>query len=705
MKHASSVQNVVTMENTSSSKEKKWARYAFSFLLFLLVFAFSACTDDNDGLAPRKIIANFDGTCVTVSVQDFKHVYVNDSTSQPTSNILVVSKEYQMTWSHGDSMGIFCSQKRHEPFAFLGKYDAKAGIFGSNVKNDSASVQSLAYFPFRTDSIVTEELVPVSLQYQVQAGNNSTAHLHKYDFMTGKGVWDEEQGLVTFQMQHQVAVLHFDLNVPDTAQITKVLVVMNQEVPVHALANLTDSTSVAVNEMPYYSLDVEDVSLKPGQDLNAYVAVSPLNMAGKNFEVVAFDEDAQAYSCLLKGENFEKGNFYHYTDTLQTDSAYSGIVAVSLIDVVTKDGELPTCDEIEAPKGSMGTSITNVNKVKSRLKIFTVTGENIYDSGDYKKDESGMTIKVRGNTSAQNPDKYPYKIKLQKKADLLFCNDSVSHTDKNWVLLKPNFNTMIGYEVSKFIGMEFVPQAKLVNVWMNGKNMGNYILSESIERNEKCRINVDKSTGFIIERDAYWWNEDVYFNTPSFDPKSFAFTFKYPDPDDVTPAQVEKIQKMIEEMENSISEGHYPQYIDVSSFATWLLGQDILGTSDAGGTNMYFAKYDNTSHSKITMPVMWDFDAIGNQYDKWSTMHTIKQFSYFPQLLTSQNKSFLHAYQAKWNAVHTTLCSHMENYMEQVQQSPESKGWGTEYLQEQLERWRDWFADRIIWLEIKIDEL
>ena len=39
-----------------------------------------------------------------------------------------------------------------------------------------------------------------------------------------------------------------------------------------------------------------------------------------------------------------------------------------------------------------------------------------YDSGDYVDGESGMTLKIRGNTSAWQLRK-PYKIKLQKKAD------------------------------------------------------------------------------------------------------------------------------------------------------------------------------------------------------------------------------------------------------------------------------------------------
>lgn len=36
------------------------------------------------------------------------------------------------------------------------------------------------------------------------------------------------------------------------------------------------------------------------------------------------------------------------------------------------------------------------------------------------------------------------------------------------------------------------------------------MLSETVERNKDCRINVAK-TGYIIESDPFWWNEDLYF--------------------------------------------------------------------------------------------------------------------------------------------------------------------------------------------------
>lgn len=81
--------------------------------------------------------------------------------------------------------------------------------------------------------------------------------------------------------------------------------------------------------------------------------------------------------------------------------------------VNTVNGEEPTYERVDHPDGYFGSSITNVTKVNGRM--FMMEGnDTLYDSGD-----EGMTIRVRGNTSAVLFLKKPYKIKLNKKADLL----------------------------------------------------------------------------------------------------------------------------------------------------------------------------------------------------------------------------------------------------------------------------------------------
>jgi len=64
-----------------------------------------------------------------------------------------------------------------------------------------------------------------------------------------------------------------------------------------------------------------------------------------------------------------------------------------------------------------------------------------------------------------------------------------------------------------------------VNVLLNGDYRGIYMLSEAVNCNPDCRIDVDKEADYIFEWDAYWWNEDLYFESLYGN----KYTFKHPD--------------------------------------------------------------------------------------------------------------------------------------------------------------------------------
>ena len=294
------------------------------------------------------------------------------------------------------------------------------------------------------------------------------------------------------------------------------------------------------------------------------------------------------------------------------DLSFIKSLGLQVVSITTQNGELPTCDYAEAPEGCMGFTCINQTKVPCRI-VITMLNDTLYDSGEYEKSVSGATIKINGNTSSFQNNK-PYKLKLQKKADLLIRNDN-KYKDKNWRLLKEAYTlkTMIGLKVNELIGLPWTPRYRPCNVFLNGDYQGCYLLIESVERNSDCRLDVDKKTGYIVERDAYWWKEEYYFSTNYFEPyKGYRWTWKYPDEEDVTPEQENYIKNYINQAEESIKNGTYEKYIDVMSFARWMLAHDIMGTWDSGGSNLYVMKYDNTENSLLQMANMWDFDTIFN---------------------------------------------------------------------------------------------
>lgn len=109
--------------------------------------------------------------------------------------------------------------------------------------------------------------------------------------------------------------------------------------------------------------------------------------------------------------------------------------------ITTIDGEEPTFDIVYPPEGGTGVGICNRTKVMGRMVMTTGT-DTLYDSGEWAEGTSGMSIKVRGNTSAASAkEQLPYKIKLVKKADLLMRGSKV-HKHKDWVLLRGTWKSV-----------------------------------------------------------------------------------------------------------------------------------------------------------------------------------------------------------------------------------------------------------------------
>ncbi len=388
---------------------------------------------------------------------------------------------------------------------------------------------------------------------------------------------------------------------------------------------------------------------------------------------------------------------------------------IPLLSITTVNGEIPTFDYVSAPQGCIGASITNATKVPNRT-VITLAGDTLYDSGSYIKNISGATIKIRGNTSAYNR-KRPYKLKLQKKADLLCRTDTtIDYSDDDWILIHTKENllkTEIGFMFNKLLNLQWTPSCRYVNVLLNGEYKGIYLLSESVERNADCRINVDKNSGFLFEYDPYWWNEDFYIKSRFY----LNWTFKYPDSKDLTLAQTDYFERTINLMEKSLRDGTYPEYIDVASFASWCLAHDFLGTEDGGGSNVYLTKFDSTSQTKIKMGCLWDFDAIGRRADKWATVHSWDG-SFFYLLFNSINPDFVNNYIRLWEEQGDYIHSELSNWFDQYENSALAHSLekyltydtqvshiNYETINEQIDIMRNWFDTRHIWLDDAVEDL
>lgn len=394
-------------------------------------------------------------------------------------------------------------------------------------------------------------------------------------------------------------------------------------------------------------------------------------------------------------------------------------LGLPLVEIETDEGLIPTAENADHPNGSSGWSITNVSRVSGRLRVWNDNGELEYDSGSYVEDVSGMVIKLRGNNSARRAQK-PYNIKLQHKADLLNRGDDSKYKDKHWLLLKEDnnsLNTPIGFKVNELLGMMWTPAYRFVNVMMNGKYIGVYLLSESVRRNDSARLNIDSETGFLIERDIYWWNTNRWFQTSYVKGQHSRFTFKYPDADEILANRELRIKKAMEDVDYAVLNGNYEDVIDVESFVGWVLGHDILGTSDAGGSNQFYIKKSDDANDKVKMPLLWDFDTSYCTPDEWSMLHDYPA-SYFKPLFASDNSTFTLSYCRKWFDMSPHFIGNIKEYLDNFVTSKQAEaidrsrrkeaevcGLRYESVSQNAADVLQWFISRVCFLDKQIGEL
>ena len=279
----------------------------------------------------------------------------------------------------------------------------------------------------------------------------------------------------------------------------------------------------------------------------------------------------------------------------------------------------------------------------------------ISKTADYSSGYQGrMRIRGRGNATFGYPKK-PYKIKLDEKAKIL---DMPS--DKEWVLLanycdKSLLRTSIAFKLSEMLDMYWTPRMEFVELFLNGRYMGNYLLGEHVKV-ATDRLNVTDN-GYLIERDGYYQQEPVYFMTQRGNP----FTFKHPDTDDITQEQIDYIHNYMDQFETVLYSDNftdpstgYRKYINAESWVNWYLTNEILCNKDC---NYYFYKYDNTDDTKLGMSPVWDFEwslGVGWNYNEPARVDVLVQRSlYFDRLM--QDPYFAGLVKKRWDEIKTQI--------------------------------------------------
>ncbi|MEI6602090.1 MAG: CotH kinase family protein [Clostridia bacterium] len=242
-------------------------------------------------------------------------------------------------------------------------------------------------------------------------------------------------------------------------------------------------------------------------------------------------------------------------------------------------------------------------------------------------------IKGRGNSS-WGMDKKGYKIKLTKTASVLGMP-----TNKTWVLIanyadKSLMRNYLAYTLASSLnGLDFTPRMKFVNLFLNGRYNGLYLLGDAVEVSP-TRVPVTKTTGndtgFLLEvnfrMNMDWYNPKKA--TP-FVSTTGGYYMEYTDPEprassspkplELTGAQMTAIASTIQSIETAIytkNPATYDPLIDYASFNDWFIMEELFSNLDSGFVTSCFMHKD--VGGKLKMGPIWDFDSSsGNSDNSW----------------------------------------------------------------------------------------
>ena len=244
---------------------------------------------------------------------------------------------------------------------------------------------------------------------------------------------------------------------------------------------------------------------------------------------------------------------------------------------------------------------------------------------EYNLDKVTCSIRGRGNTTWYWPKK-PYLVKLDSKASIF---GMPKH--KRWILLanfmdRTMMRNLVAMKVSSMTSLEWTPRCVPVELVLNGKHQGTYLLIEQV-RVDKNRVNITEMTaqdnigealsgGYLLESDFHYDNEvqwmDPHGKCVQFE-EGIPFGVKYPEPEDLSTAQLAYIKNYIYHTAEALygpdftdPEKGYPAFIDVDSFVDYWIVFEVMGNHELGNPgSVYFHKNRN---GKLKAGPCWDFD-------------------------------------------------------------------------------------------------
>lgn len=324
------------------------------------------------------------------------------------------------------------------------------------------------------------------------------------------------------------------------------------------------------------------------------------------------------------------------------------------------------------------TAITSKEDYINATYYLDNMGLSDYQSIGTKTEPLDMEIKGRGNYSWTGFDKKPYRIKLADKQQLLGMNKSkhftlLAHADDSNDR-KGFMRNAVGFELSKLIGMTYTPDAKPLELVLNGDYIGLYFLTEHI-RVDKDRVNIveqedeeidsEKITGgWLVEIDNY--DTDPHITIKEGGKTTMWITYKTPEvlsylQEQYLTQQMKLIDNLVYGDKNS---NELWNHLDMDALAKFYIVQELTDNYESFHGSCYLHK-DIGANAKWNFGPVWDFGSSFNrdksqymyQGDVWHN-HWIPEICKFPAFMNRVKEIWNEFYNGKYNDIYTFIETH-----------------------------------------------
>ncbi|SCW26664.1 Ig-like domain (group 2) [Ruminococcaceae bacterium YRB3002] len=376
-----------------------------------------------------------------------------------------------------------------------------------------------------------------------------------------------------------------------------------------------------------------------------------------------------------------------------------------------------------------------------------------------------MSIRGRGNSTWMKSNKKPFKIKLDKKADLFGLG-----SNKHWVLVANALDsTLMKDRITAWLGdrmgFVFTPMGVPVDVVISGeeygtKYLGSYYLSENV-RVDSNRLDIEElneddtdpgiiTGGYLVQNgvqvsasspDRFFTSRgaDWATHTPSFDTSDsgnfaenkdalgagYVYDDTYGDPElgdgYVNPVQQQYIQNHIQYVEDVMYQGGtaYRELMDVESAAKyWIINAASLNDDaySTGSTYIYKHRDVGDTVGKLYWGPLWDFDYAWTH----NTIYTGFPVGYIwvkPLICDRSEGGFIPEVQKQWTMLKPLLNELIadggiiDQYYEETRASAEAdhelykkSDEDFDFLKE-VNDLKQWIRNRIGWINDNIGDL